>query len=740
MTNPPLKPFKEIAQVAIDTPVRTLFDYQIPEKLGELSIGMRVIVPFGRRRLLGIIVHLNEDTDVKPAILKKIEEVVDSSPLFDATSLHLIKWAASYYQHPIGQAIFSSLPPALRRVKQTQAANTTILYWVASEQPCESLKRAPRQLEIYRWLLEQSNGASQQEVLQAFPQCHALLKRLQARGLINADYREVTRAEPTLPGPTKSLALTDAQQRVYNQMSKTLSEFSTYLLEGVTGSGKTEIYFKLIQQVLKQANAQVLIVVPEIGLTPQIYDRLCQYFSEPVGILHSNVHERERASTWQKIQSGKLRIVLGTRLAIFTPMPHLKLLVVDEEHDASLKQQEGFLYHARDVAIYRACQLNIPIILASATPSFESLSNARAKKYHHLQLLSRVHAADLPSMQLVDMRTEKAAAIISTPLRIAMQKHLAQGNQVILFLNRRGYAPALVCHECGWSAQCPHCDINMTLHAHKNKLICHHCDYSEATPATCPSCHADEFIPVGHGTQRVEEVLQQYFPDHEVIRLDRDATRKKGYLQDAINGIQQNKYQIILGTQMLSKGHDFSAVSLVGVLDIDYGIYSSDFRALEKTAQLLIQVAGRSGRRQQQGEVLVQTHAPDHPMLNTLLSVGYPAFADAALQMREQLKLPPYSYQASLRVRAASQQQAFDFLHHAKKLATNTFSKDIQILGPASANMEKRAGQYRAFITLVSAHRKPLTQGQSSWLDKIDQIKTHRSLHWSIDVDPIDNF
>lgn len=739
MTNQANKIIPKIAQVAIDTPLRTLFDYQIADHMDEISIGMRVKVPFGKRQLLGVIMHLQEDSQINPAELRTISEVIDCSPLFDTATLHLIEWAASYYQYPIGQAIFSSLPPALRKPDKQTAPKATEIFWKAIDQNTDDLKRAPRQLEIYQWLLGFKEGVSQPQLIEQFPRCQTLLKRLQERNLLTVEIKEPIPTTPSTRSTTRS-PLTEEQQRVCEKISTSLSSYQAHLLEGVTGSGKTEVYFHIIEQVLTRKEAQILIVVPEIGLTPQLYERLCQHFTENVGVLHSNVNERDRGETWKKIQSGELRIVLGTRLAIFTPMPKLQLIVVDEEHDASLKQQEGFLYHARDVAIYRAHQLNIPIILGSATPSFESLSNAQNNKYQHLQLQSRVHDVELPTMQLVDMRTEKASTIISNTLRLAMQSHLAQGNQVILFLNRRGYAPALICHECGWAAQCNQCDINMTLHAAKNKLICHHCDYSKQTPRSCPDCQATNFIPVGHGTQRVEEVLAQLFPDYKQTRIDRDATRKKGYLQEALDGIQNNKYQIILGTQMLSKGHDFSAVSLVGVLDIDYGIYSSDFRALEKTAQLLIQVAGRSGRRQQRGEVLIQTHAPDHPMLSTLLSDGYPGFAQAALPMREQANLPPYSYHITLRARAMNQQQAFDFLQIAKQFAQQGFSNQVQILGPASANMEKRAGQYRAFITLVSQQRGALAKHFPSWLQKVEKIKKHRSLHWSIDVDPIDNF
>ena len=480
--------------------------------------------------------------------------------------------------------------------------------------------------------------------------------------------------------------------------------------------------------------------MPEIGLTPQLYDRLKKYFGITIGLLHSNITEKQRKQTWLDISKGKIRIILGTRLAVFTPIPHLKLIVVDEEHDASLKQQEGFVYHARDVAIFRAKQLSIPIILGSATPSFESIHNANQKKFEHLQLTKRAQSDLMPKIQFADMRTERAGTILSNSLRQAMQTHLQAGKQIILFLNRRGYAPALLCHDCGWVAKCTRCDANMTYHSQSNKLVCHHCDSSKHTLKQCPQCDSNNLIMVGHGTQRIEEELSQTFPNYSAIRLDRDITRRKGALEKILAEIHQLKHQIIIGTQILSKGHDFPDVSLVGILDIDYGIHSTDFRAMERCAQLLIQVAGRSGRRSIQGEVFVQTHTPDHPLLQTLLHSGYPTFATQALESRETWKLPPYSHHIAIRARCQNNTDLFVFLEKIADIAHQMLPKQVSVQGPIVPSMEKKAGQFRAFLLLVANQRGLFSQSIESFLNTIETLSESRKVRWSIDVDPIDNF
>ncbi|MEM7304964.1 MAG: primosomal protein N', partial [Pseudomonadota bacterium] len=585
------------AQIGVDTPVRKLFDYRLGSEVSGLQPGMRVLIPFGKRRIVGMVVRLMDNSELSPSRLKSVTDTLDHSPLFDSESLALIHWAAHYYQYPLGAALFTALPPTLRKATSSNSKQDYI--WVACSD--EDLNRAPRQKEILSWLQIQSSGATTASILSHFPGSRAAINALDKRGCIKRQQiNDDIRPDSEYQNATQfaAIKLSPEQSEVSQQLLQSLDKFRVILLEGVTGSGKTEVYFSVIEKIITQSQGQVLILVPEIGLTPQLHKRLQDHFRMDIALLHSGITGKQRKDTWLNIRAGKQRIILGTRLAVFAPIPNLQLIVVDEEHDPSFKQQEGFLYHARDVAIYRAKQRNIPIILGSATPSFESLHNVDCNKFEHLQLHKRIHSESMPGIKMADMRALPSDSIISPPLAKAMHTHLQNKHQVILFLNRRGYAPALLCHDCGWVAACDRCDANLTYHHPDRKLHCHHCDRSTPKPSHCPQCQSSNLILIGHGTQRIEEHIRQSFPDYSIIRLDRDMTKRKGSLENTLKAIHENQYQIIIGTQLLSKGHDFPNVSLVGILDIDYGIYSMDFRALERAAQLLIQVAGRSGRRQ----------------------------------------------------------------------------------------------------------------------------------------------
>ena len=727
-----------LAQIALDNPLRKLFDYRVPKHLQtQLKPGCRVRVPFGNKVLTGICIQFTKNSQVPQHKLKEIETVIDQAPLFNHEALQLIIWAARYYHTSLGNAVFTALPPALRRADTGGTLNET--YVSALQADDKKLQRAPKQKTIYAWLLEQlPHAVTQSELQQAFPNSRSAIQCLIEKDFIKSETKAL-QSQLQHPIPSHPLNLTPAQSSISQALLSGLDSFNPSLLEGVTGSGKTEIYFSLIEKVLQTNASQVLILVPEIGLTPQLQMRLQKHFSTEIGLLHSNVGETMRYKTWLKISRGDIRIVLGTRLAIFTPMPQLKMIIVDEEHDASFKQQEGFLYHARDVAIYRAKQNNIPIILGSATPSFESLHNVSIQKYHHLQLSQRVFSDQLPNIHISDMRAQPASQILSRPLIDAMHRHLAQGKQIILFLNRRGYAPALYCHDCGWVAKCPRCDANMTFHATHNKLTCHHCDYHMPRPSICGECQSSNVLLLGHGTQRIEEILDQTFPNHPHVRLDRDSTRRKGSMESMLNDIREHKYQIVIGTQILSKGHDFPDVTLVGVLDIDYGIYSHDFRAMERSAQLLMQVAGRAGRRDVRGEVFVQTHNPEHPLLTTLFEKDYASFAQQALTSRKEYQLPPYVYHISLRARAGQIETVQAFLMQAKNSAQEIFTNEIKIQGPVTPAMEKKAGQYRAFLLLTRTQRGQYTNLINAWIERLSQQKNANRVHWSIDVDPIES-
>ncbi len=731
---------KKFAQVAIDSPLRQLFDYQIPSEFEHIEPGTRVLVPFGQRKVVGIIIHLTHESNINLARIKNIHSVLDQQAVFDQESFSLIKWATRYYHFPLGAGLFSALPPALRKANQSTRIDGENTWMISPDAMLAELSRAPKQAEIFAWLTKQANEVTATMLNTQFPNSHSAIHALETRGFINK--QSATNDSPHIEQVNPvAIKLTNEQQTACKCITQSIDEFNVTLLEGVTGSGKTEVYFSAISHILsRNAYAQVLILVPEIGLTPQLHDRLIDYFGINIGLLHSNTSAKQRKLTWLKIAKGDIRIILGTRLAVFTPIPHLALIIIDEEHDASLKQQEGFLYHARDVAIYRAKQMNIPIVLGSATPSFESLHNSQLKKYSHAQLQKRALSSDMPDIELVDMRAEPAVAPLSTPLLRAMSKHLSAGQQVILFLNRRGYSPALLCHDCGWVAQCDRCDANMTYHSQSNQLICHHCERTRRKHAVCPQCHSTNLIMLGHGTQRIEETLLKEFKQYSVVRLDRDVTRRKGLLETILKEIRQHKHHIIIGTQILSKGHDFPNVSLVGILDIDYGIHSADFRALERNAQLLVQVAGRSGRRETKGHVIVQTHTPDHPLLSTLVKYGYSSFAKQALALRSEWKLPPYTYHIAIRARSHNSGDLLTFLDKAKSLSAQLLPDEITVQGPINASMEKKAGQYRAFILLTMNRRGIYTQHINDCLTQLDSLKAAKKVKWSIDVDPIDNF
>jgi len=732
---------KKFVQVAIDTPLRKVFDYRIPTHIQEVKIGQRVLVPFAKRKVVGIVVDLIQQSSIDPKRIKSIHSMLDNRTIFDHESFTLLKWASRYYHYPLGAGLFSALPPALRKANHSDSFDPEEYFWnINDAADANSLYRAPKQAEILSWLKQQSDIVSVLELNKQFASSRTAIIALETRGFISKSRASTQSFNQEIATPSE-INLTKEQQYAYDNIVSSISKFNVQLLEGVTGSGKTEVYFSVISHILAHnSQAQVLVLVPEIGLTPQLHQRLQQHFGISIGLLHSNITEKQRKQTWLKIAQGDIRIILGTRLAVFTPIPFLTLIIVDEEHDASLKQQEGFLYHARDVAIYRAKQRSIPVILGSATPSFESLHNARIKKYSHLHLRNRALSQEMPDIQFADMRTESAGTILSRPLLNAMHKHLSAGQQVILFLNRRGYSPALLCHDCGWVAHCDRCDANLTYHNTSNKLICHHCDYTREKHHDCPQCSSNNLIMLGHGTQRIEETLVQEFCDYSVVRLDRDITKRKGVLERVLSEIQQHQHQIIIGTQILSKGHDFPNVSLVGILDIDYGIHSSDFRALERSAQLLIQVAGRSGRRHTQGQVLVQTHTPDHPLLQTLVHSGYDSFSDQALALRSEWKLPPYSHHISIRARSHNYHDVFVFLEKAKSFASQSLPAEVTIQGPITAAMEKKAGQFRAYILLIADQRGMLTQHLDLCLSHIENLKEAKKVKWSVDVDPIDNF
>ena len=659
-----------ILQVAVPVPLPGCFDYLALADAPVPAVGARVRVMFGRRKLVGMVMTHGRGSELPQSRIKPILEVLDSSPLIDASLLGLLQWAADYYQYPLGEVIASALPKTLR---QGQLATLKPRHR-GLPAPCESLGSGP--------------------------------------------------------------ALNAEQQQAVAAVSSHWGRFQGFLLEGITGSGKTEVYLHLAQAALAQGK-QVLVLVPEIALTPQLVARFRERLPTPVAVMHSALSDGDRHCAWLLARSGEAGVIIGTRSAVFVPWARPGLIIVDEEHDPSLKQHEGFRYHARDLAMLRGHRESVPVLLGSATPSLESLANVQRGQYQRVRLPARAGGAELPRIELLDLRRRFLDEGLAEPLLERMQKHLQQQGQVLLFLNRRGFAPALLCHDCGWVADCRRCDARMTWHARAARLRCHHCGYECSPPPRCPACDS-ALAPQGEGTQRIEAALQRHFPDYPVVRIDRDSTSRKGSLEDALAEIRSGHYRILVGTQMLAKGHDFPDVTLAAVLDADQGLFSSDFRAIERLAQTIVQVAGRAGRGERRGEVMVQTHQPDHPLLRSLIAGGYARFAEVLLEERRMAQLPPYASLALLRAEATEAHWPQAFLSEAYQLLAAQGDARVQLWGPAPAPMERRAGRYRAQLLIQAEQRAPLQAVLRQCLPQLGTLETARRVRWSLDVDPAD--
>ncbi|MFO7303922.1 MAG: primosomal protein N' [Gammaproteobacteria bacterium] len=727
--------------VAIDTPLRRTFDYRVPSGTARLpEPGMRVRVPFGRRRVIGIVLECRAHSEVPASKLRTIDATLDEEPVLDQHLLQLLRWAADYYRHPIGEVLATALPAALRqgaplREERFAWALTELGRSVAlSELPA----RAVRQRAIVTHLL-QHGPTPRDELLSAAGAGADTLRTLAERGFLEQIVcpRPIPSTSYSASEHAAGPALNQAQQQALDRIAGTLGTFATHLLYGVTGSGKTEVYLQIIARVLARGE-QALVLVPEIALTPQLVARFRARFPLPIAVMHSGLNDSERLQAWRAAREGTARIVIGTRSAVFCPLPQLGLIVVDEEHDASFKQHEGFRYSARDLAIVRAQRARVPIVLGSATPSLETLHRARQRPEWLSVLPERaVERAQPPRWVLIDLRRNVHTNGIATPTLLAMQRHLDAGGQIMLFLNRRGYAPVLFCPGCGWSAKCKRCDAHLTLHERANALLCHHCGAQRPRIDRCPSCSAAT-KPVGQGTERIEETIAQAFPSASLARLDRDSVRRKGDLEAVFSRVNRREVDILIGTQMLTKGHDFPNVTLVVVLNADQGLFSTDFRASERLAQTIVQVAGRAGRADRPGEVLIQTEYPDHPLLTLLLRGGYDAFAAGAIAERQQSHWPPFSRLALLRAEATNSSLPLSFLEAALELGRNQDTRGVRLLGPAPATMERRAGKHRAQLLVQAGAHAPLQRFLQGWIPALETLPLAKRVRWSIDVDPIE--
>ncbi len=722
-----------IAKVALDCPVNSLFDYRAGELIA--AEGQLVVVPFGKRRQVGLVMEVAERSDLPATRLRSIEKILPVAAL-SGDSLALIRFASEYYQCPIGQAAFVGLPAVLRRVR-----------YVLPEPPHEYALTAtgwkltpdqfPARAVIMRRLLDalrQGNGLGLVQLRALSARAPALVKSWVQAGWVE---KRAEAAGPILSGPAKLTqpALTGEQRSAVDAIAAAWGTYSPWLLEGITGSGKTEIYFRLIEQVAARGQ-QTLLMVPEINLTPQLEQRFRGRFPELrlVG-LHSHLSDGERCANWLAAHGGQAQVVIGTRLSIFTPLPRLGLIIVDEEQDGSFKQQDGLRYSARDLAIFVANQRNVPVLLGSATPSLETYLNARNRRFGHLHLSQRP-AATRATIKLIDIAgLTRGQSLADSALRAIAARH-RDGEQSLVFLNRRGYAPALVCNACGWNAGCTRCSSRLVWHLHEALLRCHYCGHEERLPRACPTCGDQDLKGQGQGTQRLEQTLAAHFPAARVLRIDRDSTRRKYAWQAMQEDIRAERVDILVGTQMLAKGHDFPNLTLVVVVNPDAALFSADFRAGEKLFQQLMQVAGRAGRAQLPGEVLIQTRFPDHPLYQALLRQDYRSFADELLDERRRAAFPPFVSQALLRAESQSESKLMDFLHYAAAQA-NLGNAAITVYDPVPATVSKVAGHFRGHLLVQSASRRQLQGFLTQWHPLLVQRKAAR-VRWSIDVDPLE--
>ncbi len=723
-------------EVAVFAPLRKTFHYLPPAGSLSAAPGTRVRVPFGRGVRVGVVLGRAVPEAVPRRSLKAIIAIIDGGPVFGPELMRLGHWAADYYQHPIGEVFAAMLPGPLRKGRPPVARQTN--EWVAEGAKQSELatlaRRAPRQAAVLALLGEGPAVAADFEHLDF--DWRRALRELEKKGIVGRRLRSLnTKRPPT--HPVEPVALNAAQTKAARSLISSFDSFRAFLLHGVTGSGKTEVYMTAMGKVLDRGMSGLLLV-PEIVLTRQMVVRLRQRFGDAVGVLHSGLTDLERAQVWQRCRDGEVKVLMGTRSAVWAPLKRLGIVVVDEEHDASFKQQEGFRYNARDVAIIRAQQAAVPIVLGTATPSLEAYLNVKKRKYTYLSLPQRAGAAQLPKIRCIDVRGVSMVGGLSDPLLRAVSDRLERNEQTLLFINRRGFAPVMLCHQCGWIATCSRCDAKLVWHKERKLLVCHHCGGRKHVRRIAPCCDEPELIPLGLGTEQVEEALNEVFPGKNVARIDRDSMRRRNAMEEVFAAIGDGSVDILIGTQMLAKGHDFPRVTLVGIVDADSQLFSTDFRAEEKLAQMIIQVSGRAGRAEALGQVLIQTHHPHHELLQTLIGAGYDSFAKRALAERRSAALPPYVPMALVRAEAASPRAPHDFLAELARNVKGRGPRGLEVLGPIPAAMERRAGRYRAQLMLSANARGVLAAAIKSLIDASDEIPARRKVRWSVDVDPQD--
>ena len=722
-------------------PVSRAFDYLPPEAAPAPQPGCRVRVPFGTRQSVGLVIEHATESGLAADRIRRCSAVLDERPLLGPDELELIRFTSDYYHHPVGEVVAAALPAPLRKGKGLHPlVETLVATGAAAATDIEALaRRAPKQAELLETVCDAGgNGIEANELSELLPNWRRTAKGLLEKGLVErVEARAPDFDETVAPDATPGPALNDDQKAALAKLRRH-GGFSVCLLDGVTGSGKTEVYLSRMQDVIA-AGRQVLVLVPEIGLTPQIVARLRKRLGIEPALLHSGLGDAQRLAAWRAARAGAARLVVGTRSAIFTPLANAGLIIVDEEHDHSFKQQEGLRYSARDLAIVRAKLLDIPVVLGTATPTLEMLHHCRSGNYAHVRLPRRAGGAQPPGLRLVDTLRTPATDGISEPLAAAIERHLADDGQVLLFLNRRGFAPTLICASCGHVAECQRCDSRLTVHARRGRLLCHHCGYGRDLSDHCGEC-GEPVKPLGEGTERLEDALRRRFPGRQVTRIDSDSTREQGAMLDALQQAKEGEAEILVGTQMLSKGHHFPKLSLVGVINADQGLFGTDFRSSERLAQSIVQVAGRAGRGSRPGEVLIQTAYPANPFWATLIQGGYEQVAAEALEERAATRWPPYTRLAMLRSAAHRREDAHALLEVARRTLAGRSDPALRVLGPVDAPMARRAGRYRAQLLLQAGDRRALHAALRELRRRLEEHPAARKVRWSIDVDPIELF
>ncbi|MEJ6765592.1 MAG: primosomal protein N' [Methylophilales bacterium] len=725
---------QKILKIALDVPVNKFFDYI--SNHGNIKIGQYVKVPFGKRTLIGICCEIAHESIVPADKLKSIDSI-ESEIIFDAPMLKLLYFVSDYYQHPIGQTIMSVVPSRIKKNSLTSKkkellfkANKSLTNKVIDSLPARQLrlkkvahailKKELRQKDLNKLV---SNGS----------EC---VSKLESMGLVSSEV-----FIPTIRRSQKDQPVLNKEQKYVIDEIKNNKSFKPWLIHGVTASGKTEIYMNLIMEFLENSQNQALVLVPEINLTPQLEERFKnRFFDKKIVVLHSYLSDIERLDNWRQAKIGNADIVIGTRLGVFTPMPNLKIIIIDEEHDPSFKQSEGLRYHARDVAMMRAKNLNIPIILGSATPSLETWYKATNAKqnFQYLKLNSRaVDNATLPAIKTIQVN-DKTKLEVSKEVIDAIQNRIDKQEQTIVFINRRGYSPVLICSSCGWVAECERCSSRLVVHLQNKRLKCHHCGYDQKITNACIDCGNTDLFPLGTGTQKIEDVLKYHFSEAKISRVDRDTTYSKKSIEDLYLKMNNREIDIVIGTQMLAKGHDFPHVTLVVVLDADNALYSPDFRASERLFSQLMQVSGRAGRGKIKGEVLIQSVFPNHNLFESLKAHDFDSFSNQLLNERKSMGLSPFSYNAVFMVKSKNLNMAKQFIHDVTAWAKESLVSTINVLGPSRPTIERLKGFERFNLYIQASSRKDLHTMLKPWISQIRQHPLVNRVKWSVDVDPTD--